>query len=62
MLADALVQLTADPAERERLGAAAAESARARFGIDKHVAEIAALYRQGLAERSGRTALIGARG
>ena len=60
-LTDAIVGLARDPAERERLGAAAAVEARERFGIERHVDEIAALYRQGLAERTGRTALAGVR-
>jgi len=55
------VTLARDPAERERLGAAAAVEARERFGIERHVDEITALYRQGLTERTGRTALAGVR-
>ena len=58
-LAAALVRLGSDPPERERIGAAAAAEARDRFSIERHVAEIAALYRQGLAERGRRAALAG---
>ena len=61
-LAHALLRLASDQHERERLGAAATSSARERFGIERHVTEIAALYRQGLAERTGQAALVGARG
>jgi len=61
-LAGALARLATDQRERERLGAAAATAPRERFGIEKHVADIAAIYRQGLAERTGRASLVGARG
>ena len=44
------------------LGEAAATDARDRFSIEQHVAQLAALYRQGLAERSRRPVLQGARG
>ena len=58
-LADALVRLARDRALRDSLGEAAATEARSRFSIDRHVAQLAALYRQGLAERSRRPALSG---
>jgi len=60
-LTEAIVNLARDPAERERLGTAAAVEARERFGIERHVREMAALYRQGLSERTGRAALVGVR-
>ena len=47
-LAEALESLLRDPQLSRTLGAAACEAARTRFGIDRHVAEIADLYRQGL--------------
>jgi glycosyltransferase involved in cell wall biosynthesis len=58
-LADALARLLASPDERASLGVAAAAEARSRFAIEQHVAEIAALYRDGLAERARRPALLG---
>ncbi|MFN8632548.1 MAG: glycosyltransferase [Chloroflexota bacterium] len=61
-LTDALASLAADPERRAALGEAAASEARARFSIERHVADLAALYRQGLAERARRPALLGARG
>jgi glycosyltransferase involved in cell wall biosynthesis len=61
-LARAIGSLIGDPATRAALGQAAAAEARARFSIDEHAAQLAALYRHGLAARAGRPALIGARG
>ncbi|MCC7369000.1 MAG: glycosyltransferase [Chloroflexi bacterium] len=61
-LADALDGLAASEHRRLALGAAAAAEARARFSIEQHARELAALYRQGVAERSGRPALLGVRG
>ena len=61
-LADALAGLAAQPDRRAALGEAAAADARSRFSIEEHVAQLAALYRQGLAERGRRPALLGARG
>lgn len=61
-LTDALSGLIADPERRAALGEAAATEARARFSIEEHVSQLAALYRQGLAERGRRPALLGARG
>jgi len=61
-LARALGSLIGDPAARAALGQAAAVEARARFSIEQHAAQLAALYRQGLAARTARPALIGARG
>jgi glycosyltransferase involved in cell wall biosynthesis len=61
-LADTLGSLLADADQRAALGAAAASEARARFSIEEHVRQLAALYRQGLAERGRSPALQGARG
>jgi glycosyltransferase involved in cell wall biosynthesis len=61
-LADALAGLAQDRERRLSLGEAAAADARARFSIEQHVSQLAALYRQGLAARSRRPALLGARG
>jgi glycosyltransferase involved in cell wall biosynthesis len=61
-LADALIQVGIDRELRGALGEAAAADARSRFSIEQHVAQLAALYRQGLAERSRRPALLGAQG
>lgn len=47
-----LHKLAVDPALRERLGAAARERAATAFGVDRFVAETAALYEE-LAERKG---------
>ena len=47
-----LLRLVGDPALRERLGAAARERAATVFGMDRFVAETAALYEE-LAERKG---------
>jgi glycosyltransferase involved in cell wall biosynthesis len=60
-LADAIRGLARDRERRESLGAAAAETARRRFSIEQHAADLAALYRHGLAERAGRPSLAGAR-
>jgi glycosyltransferase involved in cell wall biosynthesis len=60
-LADAITQVGLDRDLRGALGEAAATDARARFSIEQHVAQLAALYRQGLAERSRRPILQGAR-
>lgn len=59
-LTDALVRLASDPAERLRLGTVAAADARTRFSIERHVSEIAAIYRQGLAQRGRLPARVGA--
>jgi glycosyltransferase involved in cell wall biosynthesis len=59
--ADALVKLALDRDLRSSLGSAAALEARSRFSIEQHVHQLAALYRQGLAERSRLPALSGAR-
>jgi glycosyltransferase involved in cell wall biosynthesis len=56
-LTDALTQVGLDQQVRGALGEAAAADARARFSIEQHVAQLAALYRQGLEERSRRPAL-----
>lgn len=61
-LAAALGRLARDASARADLGAAAAVEARARFSIEEHAAQLAALYREGLAARSGRRALLGAAG
>ncbi len=61
-LAGALSRLVRDPPARAALGEAATAEAHARFAIEEHAAQLAALYRQGLAERGRRPALIGARG
>jgi glycosyltransferase involved in cell wall biosynthesis len=61
-LTAALAELAQDSDLRNSLGEAAATEARARFSIEQHVTELAALYRQGLAERAGRPALLGVRG
>ena len=47
-----LLRLAQDPVLRERLGAAARERAATVFGLDRFVAEMAALYEE-LAERKG---------
>ena len=60
-LAAALLKLARDRALRAALGDAAAADALSRFSIDQHVAQLAALYRRGLAERVRRPALSGAR-
>jgi glycosyltransferase involved in cell wall biosynthesis len=61
-LADALTAIGLDQGLRMSLGEAAATDARARFSIEQHVTQLAALYRQGLAERSRRPASQGAQG
>jgi glycosyltransferase involved in cell wall biosynthesis len=61
-LRDALHGLARDRERRQALGEAAAEDARGRFSIERHVAQLADLYRQGLAERTGRPALQRVRG
>jgi glycosyltransferase involved in cell wall biosynthesis len=60
-LSDALLTLATDRQLRASLGDAAAADARMRFSIERHVTELAALYRQGLGERSDVPALTGAR-
>lgn len=60
-LAAALEKLARDRALRTALGDAAAADARSRFSIDRHVAQLAALYRHGLAGRVRQPALSGAR-
>jgi glycosyltransferase involved in cell wall biosynthesis len=60
-LAGALERLARDRQVRAVLGEVAAADARSRFSIEQHVTRLAALYRQGLAERSHRPALSGAR-
>lgn len=60
-LSVALLTLATDRHLRASLGDAAAEDARTRFSIERHVTELAGLYRQGLAERSNVPALTGAR-
>lgn len=60
-LADALREVARDRELRASLGEAAATDARARFSIDQHVAQLSALYRQGLARRAPRPAISGAR-
>jgi glycosyltransferase involved in cell wall biosynthesis len=45
-LVAALERLLADPAERRRLGEAARADVAARFGVERMVAEFAALYRE----------------
>jgi glycosyltransferase involved in cell wall biosynthesis len=60
-LAEAIRGLARDRERRESLGAAAADTARRRFSIEQHAADLAALYRDGLAERAGRPKLAGAR-
>lgn len=61
-LRDGLLGLARDRERRTALGEAAATDARARFSIERHVTQLADLYRQGLAERTGRPALLGAHG
>jgi glycosyltransferase involved in cell wall biosynthesis len=61
-LSDALTAIGLDRGLRISLGEAAEKDARSRFSIEQHVAQLAALYRQGLAERSRRPALLGAQG
>jgi glycosyltransferase involved in cell wall biosynthesis len=56
-LTDALTQVALDHQLRGALGEAAAADARARFSIEQHVSQLAALYRQGLAERAQRPVL-----
>jgi glycosyltransferase involved in cell wall biosynthesis len=57
-LADALTHLGLDQQVRGALGEAAAADARARFSIEQHVAQLAALYRRGLEERARQPALV----
>ena len=52
LLADAIHQLLADADLRMALGSRASTVAHARFSIEEHVGEVAALYRRGRAERS----------
>ena len=59
-LASALGKLAGDRDLRKSLGDAAAAEARSRFSIEQHVAQLAALDRQGLSERVRRPALSGA--
>jgi glycosyltransferase involved in cell wall biosynthesis len=59
-LTDAIVRLARDRPLRDSLGQAAAAEARVRFSIEQHAAQLAALYRQGLAEHVRRPALSGA--
>jgi glycosyltransferase involved in cell wall biosynthesis len=47
-MADAIAGLAEDPGRRRRLGAAARDRVRRRFGAPRLVAEIAAVYRDGL--------------
>jgi len=54
-LAEALESLLRDPRLSQTLGAAASQAARTRFAIERHVAEIADLYRQGLGGRDRPT-------
>jgi len=61
-LAKALASLATDRQRRLDLGEVGAADARARFSIEQHVVELAALYRQGLAEHSRQPALQGVRG
>ena len=60
-LADAIGRLARDRDLRGVLGDAAAVDARARYSIDRHVAQLSALYRRGLAERVRQPTLSGAR-
>jgi glycosyltransferase involved in cell wall biosynthesis len=60
-LGDAIGVLARDRDLRASLGDAAAADARARFSIERHVAQLSALYRRGLAERVRQPALSGAR-
>ncbi len=55
-LADGIESLLVGTELRAALGSQAAITARARFSIERHVSEIAALYRAGLAERAGAAA------
>ena len=57
-LAEAIESLVVDTDLREALRSRASMVARTRFSIERHVGEIAALYRQGLAERSPAGAAI----
>ncbi len=50
-LADALERLAADPAERDRLGAAARRRAREEFPVDRLRDGVAQAYRRALAQR-----------
>ena len=43
-----------DPTLRKRLGAAACETARARFSIETHTRQVEALYETVLVERAGQ--------
>jgi glycosyltransferase involved in cell wall biosynthesis len=52
-LADALVHLAGHPAERRRLGLAARGAVARRFGRARLAADMAGLYRRGLAHRRG---------
>jgi glycosyltransferase involved in cell wall biosynthesis len=62
-LADALATVLTDGQLAQSLGSAACSDARERFSIDRHVSRLAALYRQGVAERSGsRAARVGVGG
>lgn len=56
-MAAAMLRLARDPEERRRLGLAGREVARARFGAERLVADVAETYRaELLAKRSGRRA------
>lgn len=60
-LADALGSILVDAGLREALGSSARREARERFSIERHVAELTALYRRGLSERgSGGQRWLGA--
>ena len=59
-LTNALGGLIADSGQRTALGEVAATEARARFSIEEHVSQLAALYRQGLAERGRQLEPVGA--
>ncbi|HKG39130.1 MAG TPA: glycosyltransferase [Conexibacter sp.] len=48
-LTDRLAQLAADPALRERMGAAATARAHERFGFDRQIGELETLYHSALA-------------
>jgi glycosyltransferase involved in cell wall biosynthesis len=50
-LADALGRLVEDPAERSRLGCAARDYVRPRFGVDRFVGSTTALYDRLLAAK-----------